>query len=230
MEHARKVVNLLDGVWLLDYWIGVYMAKFNGRSSFWNKILNPIGPNNELKVKQVSLGNSDMENEVVPSVSSYNADDKQILRKSYVQALKDGGNSISSFDMIGKLNSCHGVVDDETLHKLESCVVGLAKDYCEVSSLIENFRMSGTKVSGMEHSSFSNKPRVSYDVLIRPGAKNDPIGCSVKVGEFIVAAECSNSSGPRLGMDSVQNVGLGDISMNGILSIINREHDKGLVL
>ncbi|XVF20744.1 hypothetical protein REPUB_Repub12eG0029400 [Reevesia pubescens] len=41
------------------------------------------------------------------------------------------------------MNSCNGVVDNETIHKLESCLVGIARDYYEPCSLLENFKMSG---------------------------------------------------------------------------------------
>ncbi|XVF23512.1 hypothetical protein REPUB_Repub13aG0045000 [Reevesia pubescens] len=41
------------------------------------------------------------------------------------------------------MNSCNGVVDNKAIHKLESCLVWIARDYYEPCSLLENFNMSG---------------------------------------------------------------------------------------
>ncbi|XVF32734.1 hypothetical protein REPUB_Repub17cG0108700 [Reevesia pubescens] len=44
------------------------------------------------------------------------------------------------------MNSCNGVVDNEAIHKLESCLVGIARDYYEPCSLLENFKMSASSI------------------------------------------------------------------------------------
>ncbi|XVF30044.1 hypothetical protein REPUB_Repub16aG0023400 [Reevesia pubescens] len=54
-EEAIRAVNSLNGVWLLDYRIGVNIARFNSRSSFWRK----INPSNRINGANESGGQTD---------------------------------------------------------------------------------------------------------------------------------------------------------------------------
>ncbi|XVF37363.1 hypothetical protein REPUB_Repub20aG0001600 [Reevesia pubescens] len=178
---ARRAVIMLNGSWLFDFQLGVNLARFNARSNY----LRRVKPSSELGSgaqvgQEIGISNTrpsmnESEAAQVQRRSYIQALNGINPEVQYRKVLDVDGNSekkvgddsekkdnddsasLNSHDSgLIKLKSCLGVVDNEALHKLESYLVGVAKDYYETGSLMENFRMSGVsyifvkKISGRQ--------------------------------------------------------------------------------
>ncbi|XVF09643.1 hypothetical protein REPUB_Repub07fG0111900 [Reevesia pubescens] len=162
---ALTAITRLNGAWLLNSRIGVNIARFRGRTSYWRKISTSKKPANVSSFVQVAstsgISNSIPTEKVVfdplPVKTSEKADG--MLNKTYLEALNtavhpDSSNCLpcspSKSTMqasVPHIKSCSGIIENETLHLLENCVIAVARDYFEAYRLTENFRISG--VSGV---------------------------------------------------------------------------------
>ncbi|XVF28964.1 hypothetical protein REPUB_Repub15cG0078800 [Reevesia pubescens] len=138
---ARRAVNMLNGAWLFDFRLAVSFAKFNCRSTFWRKI-NPGGASPSTMVEEnlmtsYNKGNGDLAQ--CSKCTEIVLDDLDVTHKEEADV-----SSEDSLDLaLANMKSCLRVVEEEeAIHKLENCSVGVARDYCETGSLMENFRMS----------------------------------------------------------------------------------------
>ncbi|XVF28563.1 hypothetical protein REPUB_Repub15cG0040600 [Reevesia pubescens] len=157
---AFKVIKRLNGVWLLNAQLGVNIARFKGRSFYWRKVSkNP----STIPASNFEVNNTSPDIDVQPAIGNGVLPDKksylQVLMKNSTPSAKSSSHhcseevDISSPPKIYK--SCSGVIEEEALHSLESCVIGVERDY-ETNTLLENFRINGVsevslkKISGRQ--------------------------------------------------------------------------------
>ncbi|XVF07730.1 hypothetical protein REPUB_Repub06bG0165000 [Reevesia pubescens] len=178
-NDANRAVSALNGAWLFDFCLTVSFAKSNSRSSYGRKFVSSdVGSSSRDEEKPQSRKNFECK-----STQQLSLAQALTRKKSYANALIGTGapaactpvtdpklpipevkqneavdaTSEDSLDLaLANRPSCLGVVDEEAIHKLENCLVGVARDYYETGSLMENFRMSGVfdvsvkKISGRQ--------------------------------------------------------------------------------
>ncbi|XVF18378.1 hypothetical protein REPUB_Repub11eG0016200 [Reevesia pubescens] len=79
---ALKVINRLNGVWLLNSRIGVNFARFKGRTSYWRKVPKSPSAKPTTKCDTIILSPG---SDTSPGISNAVVDDPG--KKSYLQAL-----------------------------------------------------------------------------------------------------------------------------------------------
>ncbi|XVF23290.1 hypothetical protein REPUB_Repub13aG0024100 [Reevesia pubescens] len=163
---ALTAIKSLNGAWLLNSRIGVNIARFRGRTSYWRKIPTTTNPpanaSSSVQVPPTTgISNSFQADKVAtdPHLAKTSEDADFMLTKTYLEALNTAALPDTTNDLpcspsksmkqtsVPLIKSCPGVVENEMLHLLESCVIAVARDYFEAYRLTENFRISG--VSGV---------------------------------------------------------------------------------
>ncbi|XVF06622.1 hypothetical protein REPUB_Repub06bG0065400 [Reevesia pubescens] len=160
-DDATRAVKNLNGAWLLDYRLSVNFARFSPRVNFWKKSDNnrnalgrisqkgeeKISENAQHKGKSVHQGIS-LEEEIekprqVQQQKSYlkalvgsSPEVNLITEEGMVQELNGVEEKVTSTSpenapVLGHSRFCVGEIDIEALHKLEKCLIGTAKNFCE---------------------------------------------------------------------------------------------------
>ncbi|XVF23991.1 hypothetical protein REPUB_Repub13aG0087900 [Reevesia pubescens] len=131
LGEAKLAAQKLNGAWLLDFHIGVNLARFNARSDYWRKV-DPI------------------------STASLRRSWKQMSAEAEKRSPMGNGveDAQGVLDKISKCKVCVAKVEVEALHRLEKCLIGVASDFYEADFLLEkiNFGRLGSvsmkKISG----------------------------------------------------------------------------------
>ena len=146
--EARRVVQKMNGAWLMDHKIGVNLSRFNSRSFYWRRMNSDEGQE-FLNLPKARVGDS---NNMAPLVTKECSEDSKFSHKSYKQALlnqEDIENGVNTSPMISapsvsvKKKSCNAFIDSEIIHRMELCVVGKAKGLFSVEWLQEYFGTQG---------------------------------------------------------------------------------------
>ncbi|OMO62744.1 hypothetical protein COLO4_32924 [Corchorus olitorius] len=131
MDDARRASSRLNRTWLLDYRIGVNVTRFNGRLTYWRRVQE------ESQHKEIKNQNENDKKEQKHDFEGLTNDTKVQDRKEHEKGLVEDVLDIdlgkkNNGDMPGaSYKSCDGVVEDETLGKLEKCVIGLSRGFYE---------------------------------------------------------------------------------------------------
>ncbi|XVF07386.1 hypothetical protein REPUB_Repub06bG0134400 [Reevesia pubescens] len=200
LVDTRCVVNLLNGVWLMDYRIGVYMAKFNGRSSFWKKVnLSSTGPGNVIVENLASNRKGGL------SDSELNGSSNKLMMRNYIN------RRIACQEKIEELEWCRL---KEWFDEVEPCQNGssaqsldLGRDAVIINDKVASSVLAKEKGAAIFFDDVVLKTDVSYI---------EPIPFSNKLKVLI-------PNGLVLGLDNFVNVGLKTEMSNVHLPATNLE-------
>ncbi|XVE95099.1 hypothetical protein REPUB_Repub02eG0067400 [Reevesia pubescens] len=137
VSDANMAVEKLNGAWLLDYRIGVNIARFNIRPPYWKK----------MDLKKFSESEKDVVTNDLRFRSELHVASDVFEKRSRL----DKGESVKHF----RRKVCLAEVEEDSLLRLGKCLIGIAIGIFEAEFLMDKFKAEG--VAGVSVKKISGK-------------------------------------------------------------------------